>query len=321
MKKCMKKIKYIIIIILFALTGCLNYVELNDIGIINVIGIDKDNDGYVININMVTPTGDDLEKSTTYEVSAYTLEEAFDRLYLLTSKKINLSHLELVMFSKNLDKTDYKNITNFFLNRNDSRNTFPVVVVENYNKSKIFSVSAYDINSLIEVNSFDDGIVSVKTFDEVTDDILNINISYIPCIKITDKVEILGYYSIYNEQKLLSIRESISYNFLTNKISKCNFVDENLNIKIDSSNTKITINKNKITINITSILTNYTNKKDITNFYNKTLKRYLEEYLSNNDLGYFYNLIKKYNYNYYKNNKNIEIDFNINIESKLNKEV
>ena len=107
----MKKIKYIIIVILFTLTGCLNYVELNDIGIINVIGIDKDNDGYVININMVTPTGDDLEKSTTYEVFASTLEEAFDRLYLLTSKKINLSHLELVMFSKNLDKTDYKNIT------------------------------------------------------------------------------------------------------------------------------------------------------------------------------------------------------------------
>ena len=147
------------------------------------------------------------------------------------------------------------------------------------------------------------------------------NISYIPCIKITNKVEILGYYSIYNEQKLLSIRESISYNFLTNKISKCNFVDENLNIKIDSSNPKIAINKNKITINITSILTNYTNKKDITNFYNKTLKEYLEEYLSNNDLGYFYNLIKKYNYNYYKNNKNIKIDFNINVESKLNKEV
>ena len=141
----MKKIKYIIIVILFTLTGCLNYVELNDIGIINVIGIDKDNDGYVININMVTPTGDDLEKSTTYEVFASTLEEAFDRLYLLTSKKINLSHLELVMFSKSLDKTDYKNITNFFLNRNDSRNTFPVVVVENYDKSKIFSVSAYDI--------------------------------------------------------------------------------------------------------------------------------------------------------------------------------
>ena len=85
----MKKIKYIIIVILFTLTGCLNYVELNDIGIINVIGIDKDNDGYVININMVTPTGDDLEKSTTYEVFASTLEEAFDRLYLLKSSLLS----------------------------------------------------------------------------------------------------------------------------------------------------------------------------------------------------------------------------------------
>lgn len=317
----MKRLKYILVLISFILTGCLNYVELNDIGIINVIGIDKNNNGYIININMLTPTTDLLNKSTTYEVESKTLEEAFDKLYLLTSKKINLSHLELVMFSKSLEKKDYNNITRFFLNRNDSRNTFPTVIVENYDKNKIFNITANDINSLIETNSKDDGIVSVKTFDELTEDILNLNISYIPCIKINDKVEILGYRSIYEESKLLTIKESISYNFLINKISKCNFVDEVINIKIDSSNTKIAINQNKITINISSILTNYANKKDVTEFYNDTLLKYLEEFLESNNLNYFYNLIKKYDYNYYKNNKNIDIEFKINIESKLNKEV
>lgn len=317
----MKRLKYILVLISFILTGCLNYVELNDIGIINVIGIDKNNNGYIININMLTPTTDLLNKSTTYEVQSKTLEEAFDKLYLLTSKKINLSHLELVMFSKSLEKKDYNNITRFFLNRNDSRNTFPTVIVENYDKNKIFNITANDINSLIETNSKDDGIVSVKTFDELTEDILNLNISYIPCIKINDKVEILGYRSIYEESKLLTIKESISYNFLINKISKCNFVDEVINIKIDSSNTKIAINQNKITININSILTNYANKKDVTEFYNDTLLKYLEEFLESNNLNYFYNLIKKYDYNYYKNNKNIDIEFKINIESKLNKEV
>ena len=117
------------------------------------------------------------------------------------------------------------------------------------------------------------------------------------------------------------MRESISYNFLTNRISKCNLVDENLNIKIDQSITTMSINKNKIKITINSTLTNYTDRSDITDFYNKTLKTYLEEFIENNDLEYFRDLIKKYNYNYYKNHKDENIKFKVIVESKLNKEV
>lgn len=318
----MNKIKYIIItLVLTITTGCLNYIELNDIGIINTIGIDKKEEKYIIDINMLTPTINNSEENTTYEVIASTLEEAFDKLYLLTSKNINLSHLELILLSKNLNSNDYDNITKFFLNRDDSRNTFPIIIVENYKSENIFKHTADEINSLIETNSKDDGIVSKKTFDELSEDIININISYVPTIKIDENIEILGYRSIYSENKLLSMRESISYNFLTNRISKCNLVDENLNIKIDQSITTMSINKNKIKITINSTLNNYTDRSDITDFYNKTLKTYLEEFIENNDLEYLRDLIKKYNYNYYKNHKDENIKFKVIVESKLNKEV
>ena len=64
----MKYIK-LIIIFLFPLliTGCVSYTELNELGIIDMILIDKVDDKYVITINMITPKEDDLENKTTYK--------------------------------------------------------------------------------------------------------------------------------------------------------------------------------------------------------------------------------------------------------------
>jgi len=316
----MKKINSLIILLLFFITGCTNYTDINDIGIINTLGIDKNDKNYIININMLTPNIDNLEKNKTYQVEAPSLNEAFDKLYLLTSKDINLSHLELLIISNKIKKDDYDNISSFFLNREDSRNNFNVVILENYKKETIFKFDSKDINSLIKTNHNEDGIIAPKTFDEVIEDILNINISYIPTINIKENIEILGYRSIYKEEKLLTLRESISYNFLTNKIIKCNLVDENLNIKIDKSTTTLQVNKNKISINIDSTLTNYGKSKEPVKEYNYILKKYISEYLENNNLEYFFNIIKKYNYKYYKNNNDKKIDFDIIIEGKLNKE-
>ncbi len=317
----MKKIKLLILllILLFTTCGCLNYTELNDIGIIDAIGINKNDKNYTISINMLTPTVKNLEESKKYQVTAETLEEAFDKLYLLTSKDMNLSHLELLLLNKNLNKEDFDNITKFFLNRDDSRNTFKVLVVDNYNEEKLFKFKSNDINYLIETNSKEDGMVITKTFDEIVEDILDIQISYIPLIDIDKEIKILGYQSIYSESKKLDYWESISYNYLYNKIIKCNLVDKDLNIKIDKSRTIMEINKNKITININSTLTNYGKDKNIETIYNGILKKNLINFLSSNNLNYFKNMIKKYDFNYYKNNKINNIDFKINIKSKLNK--
>lgn len=317
----MKKIKLILLLIsIFFLTGCLNYVELNQIGLINVIGISKNNKNYVISINMLEATIEEKEENKNYKVEAPSITQAFDKLYLLTTKNINLSHLELLILDKSLKKEDYDKIKSFFLNRNDSRDTFNVIILENYSDETLFKFNYKDINSLIETNHQEDGIVSPKSFDELIEDILNINTSYIPTISVNEKLEILGYRTIYNNNKLLSIKESITYNFLTNNIIKANLIDQNLNIKIDKSITNISINKSSMKITVSSTLTDYSNEKKIESKYNKIVKEYILEYLDNNDLSHFYNLMKKYNYNYYKRNKDKEISFNVIVQSKINKE-
>lgn len=319
----MKKIKLIILlpILIIILSGCLNYIELNDIGIIDVICIAKDEKNYFVSINMLNPSiKDEKKERKNYKVDAPTIEQAFDKLYLLTAKSINLSHLELLILSPNLSKNDYNSIKDFFLNRNDSRNTFSVVILENYNNDNLFKFDHKEINSLINTNHIDDGIVCTKTFDQIMEDILNLSISYIPTISISDKIEILGYRAVYSESKLLSIKESITYNFLTNKILKANLIDENLNLKIDKSVTTTSINKNNIEININSTITDYSKNKNISKTYNNLIKSYILEFLKNNNTNYFTQLIKKYNYSYYKKNKNIKPKFKVNVTSKVNEE-
>ena len=313
----MKKINLLIILILICTTGCLNYTELNDIGIINTIGINKEDNNYIIDINMLTPTEKDLEKDKVYQIEAKSLNEAFDKLYLKTSKKINLSHLELMILSNNLNKYDYDNLKDFFINRTDTRNTFNVVILENYNSDNLFLYTQEEINNLILTNYLEDGLVSQKTFDELIEDILSIQESYLPAIEINKDMTILGYQKVYKNNKLLSKEDSIAYNFITNKINKCIISDKDTNIRINKSNTIIDISKNIITININStILTNESNN-NIKDKYNKIMKAYIENLLKNNDLELFKDLIKKHNHN--KSITNIK--YKINIKSKYNMEV
>ena len=316
----MKIIKFIIIVLILSFnTGCLNYVELNNIGIINTIGISKTENDYVININMLTPKEDDLEKNQVFETKAKKVSEAFDKIYLITEKNINLSHLELLILDKTLSKKEYDDIIEFFLKRNDSRNNFNVVIMENYSKDTVFKYDSNDINELIKTNSKEDGIITPKTFDEIIEDISNIEISYIPAIEVKDTIKILGYRSIYKEENLLNEQDSLIYNFLRDKIIKCYIVDKDLNLRVDKNKTLIDVKDNIITINIKSNITLFdTDEEDK---YKDFLERNIKSFIEKNDISYFYNLIKKYNYNYYKSNKDIDLNFKIAINIKLNKEV
>lgn len=316
----MKYIKFIIIVVfLFSITGCVSYSELNELGIIDMIIIDKKDNEYVVSINMLLPTDDDLENKKSYIESNQSLNECLNDLYLSTTKKISFSHLELLALTPNITKEDYDEIINLFLNRVDSRNTFSTIIVDNPNN--LFEYKSSDINDLININNEEKGIVAIKQFDDVIKDILELGISYIPRIKIDNEIIIEGYQSIYHENKLLSLEESIGYNFITNRITQALFTVEEIGFNLDNSRTITKINNNKIEIEITnnyqviSNNSNINNDKNIKKIYNNEIKKYINSYLNNNPHNYFYNLVKKYDYKYYKNHNNIKLEFDINISS------
>lgn len=318
----MKYIKLILLLLIISLTtGCVSYTELNELGIIDMILIDKDNDNYVVTINMITPTKDNLEAKNTYQASGENLDKCLNILYLKTTKKISFSHLELMALSPNLEQNDYDEIINLFFNRVDSRNSFSTVIIDN--SVKLFEYKSKDINDLININGEESGIVFIKQFDEIVKDILETNISYIPYISIDDELTIKGYQSIYEKSRLLSKEESIGYNFITNNITQAVLISNNIGFKLNRSNTMIKVNENKIKIDINNtyqIVTNnsaITDNSKIKDIYNEEINKYIDAYVNNNSHKYFYNLIRKFDYEYYKNNKDIKLEFIININSSL----
>lgn len=322
----MKKLILLLFCSLFLLTSCISYTELNDIGIVNMIGITKENEIYEITINMIIPNEKDIKESKVFKVKNKNLDEGFNNLYEKSLRKIYLSHVDLLLLSDNLEKGDYDNIINLFFNRNDSRNTFSTVIVKNYNSTKIFNTLPENINSLLNVNSKENGIVKIKQFDDVVKDILELKYSYIPLINIDKEINILGYRRIYSNNKTLSKEESMAYNFITNNIESTYLLsnDKYINYKVNSSITRLKVNKNNIEININSNITVLSNNSKIDNntklkeIYIKDLTNLIDNYIKNNDLTYFYNLIKKYDYNYYKENKDKKINFKYKIDASIN---
>lgn len=317
----MKLLKILLILLFsFTLTGCVSYSELNELGIIDMVLIDKEEDNYKVTINMLIPKEDDLENSKIYTATSTSLNECLNQLYLSSTKKISFSHLELLVLTPNIERRDYDKITNLFLKRVDSRNTFSTIITST--PDKLLEYQSKDINNLININSEEEGIVTIKQFDSIIKDILEMGISYVPRVKIEEDIIIEGYQSIYEENKLLSKEESIGYNFITNQITESLFTKDNIGFKITNSRTDLKVNKNKITIKVTStyqIMSNSSikDKEKAEKIYNQKIKEYLNAFLKNNPYHYFYQLIEKFNYPYYRSHNNIKLEFSIQLDSSL----
>lgn len=324
----MIKIKKLIILFIFILLfipGCINYTELNDIGIVNMIGINKIDKNYEVTINMIIPTNDNKNNTKSFKVKAPSLDLCFNNLYEKSLRKISLSHLDLLLLSPTLEKKDYDEVINLFLNRSDSRNTFSTVILKNYKDINNLNLIPEDINSLLKVNNKEFGITQTKQFDEVVKEILELKESFIPLIEINKDINILGYMGIYNIDKTLNKKESLALGFITNNINNTYILnkDNDINFKVNSNITRIKINKNNIKIIINSnisILSNGNNIKDtkkLENIYKEELTNMLDNYIKNNSHKYFYNLVEKYENSFYKNNKLKKLNFIYEINPRI----
>ena len=318
----MRRIKIIIIfIILFTTTSCINYQELNDIGIINAIGIDYIDNNYVLTLNMLTPTEDNKKEDVIYTTKRENLNDCFNEIYTISTKRSYLEHTNILILSNNIKKEQFNDIFNFFLKRIDSRNNFNVIILENYNEN-IFKTNIDDINNLLKIAREETSLIKEATLSDVIKNILEMNISYIPVLRNHSQMEIIGYKTIYEHEKLLSSSESIALNFIRDNVQKALITLDDINYQINSSKTSIKIEENKININISSnlsILNKSDNTEQILKIYKKELKAIIQNFINNNALNYFKNLIYKHSYNYYKSHSNLKIEFFINIETTITK--
>ena len=141
----MKKI--LIIPLIFLLTGCWNYRELNQLAITTGIAVDKENDNYKITImiaNSKKDSGSDgsiTPSAAVYDGTGKTIYEAFKDTSLSVSKQIYLSHIDVLVISEEIAKNNLTDVIDFLFRYPQTRNNFYLILAKDKKASDILKVT------------------------------------------------------------------------------------------------------------------------------------------------------------------------------------
>ena len=283
--------KKIFILFILLLSGCSDYKELNNLAIVNTIGIDKKDNNYKLCIEVLN-TDKENGKNKIYYSTGKTINEAINKVNNKSPKIIYGGHLDKIIVSKDIlnDKkidlidsffrlTEVKDEFDFFVTKdNDACDIVKSLSKLPNNSSSRLQKNSKENRSTSSYTNIDVFISNyLKTGIDPVISVLNIkdNEVYIDNIAITKNGKVIKY---------LDTKESIGYNLIRNEIDKISipisYKDKYSTIKINKSTTKNkVIKKNnkyiiEINISIEAYLTEYNFDLDLTN--NNTITK-LEE--------------------------------------------
>jgi len=283
--------KKIFILFILLLSGCSDYKELNNLAIVNTIGIDKKDNNYKLCIEVLN-TDKENGKNKIYYSTGKTINEAINKINNKSTKIIYGGHLDKIIVSKDILNDKKIDLVDSFFRLTEVKDEFDFFVTKDNDACDIVkSLSKLPNNSSsrLQKNSKENRSTSsytnidvfisnyLKTGIDPVISVLNIkdNEVYIDNIAITKNGKVIKY---------LDTKESIGYNLIRNEIDKISipisYKDKYSTIKINKSTTKNKVIKNnnkyiiEININIEAYLTEYNFDLDLTK--NNTITK-LEE--------------------------------------------
>jgi len=295
--------KFLLLFFILFLTGCSSYTDINNIAVVSSIGVDFKDNEYLVYFNILS--SNTLNEKEIYQESCKDLDKCLEELNNNISKRLYLTHLDLLVLSDSLNKNNIMEVFEFFLKQKSSRNSFSVIVLDKINEN-FFKFDSKDINNMIELSINNTGLVNKVTLDNIIKDILNFNISYIPYLEYDEKLEIVGYKSIYSTNKILSSLDSISINLIMNKINNFSIVIDNVTYDLESCKTINSFNSNELNINV-SCKCNIDSKGSLIKVKNH-LNTIINNFIINNDNNYL-----KYLYYKYQNKNVDDLKYKVNV--------
>ena len=324
--------KIIPILLIFMLTGCYDHKELNSIAILTATEINKIDNEYIINAQVINPQSNDTVNVQApffiYKGKGKTIQEAYRHIKSQSSRFLYPNHLQILIINESLAKEDISQVIDFYLRTPHIRTEFNVLIGKNENilstTTPIDDISATSIADTMETNNKYLGVTNIVSFTEFANMNINPNLEIIlPSIEIIDyteesqtiqntentKIESmykLDSLAVFKSNQLLGYLtedESITYNILKNKTSTSLITyecekDKYMTAEITSIKTDISTKNKEINIDISlSGNINETMCKlsldDEANI--KKLQKELEAYLKNQITKNIDNIRKTYN--------------------------
>ena len=236
----------LIIISIFLLTGCYDYQELNDIALLTATEINKVDNEYVVNAQVINPQSKDTVNVQApfiiYEGKGKTIQEAYRQIKLQSSRFLYPNHLQLLIINENLAKEDISQIIDYYLRIPHVRAEFNIIIGKNENilniTTPIDDISSASIVDTMETNNKYLGSANLITFNEFANMNMDKHLEIVlPSIETvdyneksdttenTEKTKIESMYklsnlAIFKDAKLLGYLtedESITYNIIKEK--------------------------------------------------------------------------------------------------------
>ena len=340
----MKKI-LIIILTLLLCTGCFDYKEINDLAIINAIGVDYEDDEYIITLEILNDQIDkDSSKITSYTKVGHgknltsAIENAADKL----SKQLIFNHIKLMILSKSIIEEKFENIIDLFLRNTYFRENFYVISATKNKPETLLNhttneapIASTAITDTLESIRYSSNTNVLKKFDEMVEEVITYGIdTCFSNITLKDNEFIVDGMSIFNNY---SYKSNLSneyvkiYNLLTDNFDRPTYTInyDNLSFTTAINNGKINAEIKSGTINVTGNLMgriidndpkyNIRDPKnleridnDFTNLLNKKIPEFIKVLQDNNSdiLG-----ITR---NYYKKTRTKDKDYWLKLDIKSN---
>ena len=216
----MKKLIFLIPLI-FLLTGCYNYRELNDLAIISGVSISKNDDIYNITVEVVNPKKEQDTSSgkepdyIIYEGYGKSMQEAFRNIVKESPQKLYGAQIDILIIDEETAKKGLDEILDFFARDPEVRSEFYVVISKNDEALKIISPlanlsSKNIVNSLKSTNKYM-GISNLITYHELLSNFIN------PYIEIAlPSIEMIGNEAVGETNLNIESTTSQANNFISN---------------------------------------------------------------------------------------------------------
>ena len=308
-----KKILIIIIPLLFLLTGCYDYKELNSISILSATEINKIDDEFIVSAQAVNPQAPDKTSNAQAPFIIYTgrgktIQEAYRSIANESSKFLYLNHIQILIINEKIAKENLDEIVDYFMRSSAIRTEFYVLIGRDDNILDIITpindISSASIKESIENNLKYLGTTSDITFNELVSIMLDKNSEIVlPSIKLindskegenienTEETKVntkyeLSNLAIFKDDKLIGYldeEQSKTYNILQNKINNTILTyecdkDKYMSVEIIDSQSSMDISDKKanIEVKLSGNLNEYNCSKSLEN--KKTIEKIEKEF-------------------------------------------
>lgn len=195
----MKKI-IVSLFILFCLSGCWNYKELNEYSIVTGIAIDKKDDKYEVSVLISNAPKSSTDNSSSesqivvYSGTGSSVFEALKDIGLISPKELYLNSFSIFVLSEEVSKEGIDNVVDFFLRYSSSRNKFFVIVAKDVKAKDTLKIMTHltnfpsqGISDNIKSTTNLQGTIAKMGFDELISILLRDGID-----PVINSVEVIG---------------------------------------------------------------------------------------------------------------------------------